>query len=571
MTLEERNRGARGARREMFFLRVVRALRLLFGAAGIDFDQWRALTAVLLKLDFRLSSFRSHPGQQIRFAAALFLQFVFYTLFGLLMAFFVAFGRDLFLGGTVAMTCTMFLIGTAVLLDHNSAIASPSDYAILGFRPVTSRTYFAVRLANVLVYTTVLTTVAVWLPVAALFIRYGAAVGAAGIVAFYACSTGTTLAILTGYAWMLRVAGPDAIKRALSYVQLAMSFLVYGGYMMMSRLLTKQFVGSFALAKTPWLMLFPVTWFASYLELAAGRTGPLEVIPAVVSVIALVAMASGLGGRLSLDYSERLGAMMTAAARSKEGRTGAAHAWSERGLRSLFQTGEARAVALLVRGQFRNDQKFRMGVLSIHPMTLMYIYLGFRDGAIGDPFVSHQRGQSGFSPVAMAVMMFPSILKMHVTRSDAFRASWIFFACPSDRMQIVRSSKNVLVAFFLLPYLLFLAVLFTYLAGHLVHVAVHIALLGLLSHLVLQVAVLLDPELPFSRPMQKGRNQTALFGFMAVITFISVFLEVFSAELYSSLTATLAVFTVIVLASGGVDRLTRARVERQTQSLEFEG
>jgi hypothetical protein len=96
-------------------------------------------------------------------------------------------------------------------------------------------------------------------------------------------------------------------------------------------------------------------------------------------------------------------------------------------------------------------------------------------------------------------------------------------------------------------------------------------LLGLLSHLVLQVAVFLDPELPFSRPTQKGRNQTALFGFMTVITIVSVFLEIFSAELYGSLTATLAMFTVILLASGGVDRLTRARVERETRSLEFEG
>jgi hypothetical protein len=543
---------------------------LLFGTVGIDFDQWKALTAALLKLDFRLSAHRSHPGQQVQAAAALFLQVMFYTLFGLMMAFFVAFGRDLFLGGTVAMTCTMFIIGTAVLLDHNSALASPSDYGILGFRPITSRTYLAVRLTNVLVYTTVLTTLAVWLPVAALFVRYGAAVGAAGIVAFYACSTSTTLAILTGYAWMLRVIGPDTIKRALSYVQLVMSFLVYGGYMLMSRILTRRFVASVALAKTPWLLLFPVTWFASYLELAAGRIGPMEVIPAAASVLAFVAMASKLGGRLSLDYSERLGAMMTAAVRPKEGRTSRSQDWSERGLRSLFQTGEARAVALLVRSQFRNDQKFRMGVLSILPMTLMYVFLGVRDGAVGDPFVSHQRGQ-GFSPVAMAVMMFPSILKMHLTRSDAFRASWVFFACPSDRMQIVRSSKNVLVTFFLLPYLLFLTVLYTYFAGNVVHVAVHIALLGLLSHLVLQVAVFLDPELPFSKPMQKGRNQTTLFGFMTVIMIVSIFLEIFSAALYASLTATLAAFTVILLASLGVDRLTRVRVARETGSLEFEG
>ena len=49
-----------------------------------------------------------------------------------------------------------------------------------------------------LVYTTVLTTAAVWLPITALFVRHGPLVGAAGIAAFYACSTSTALAVLMG-------------------------------------------------------------------------------------------------------------------------------------------------------------------------------------------------------------------------------------------------------------------------------------------------------------------------------------------------------------------------------------
>ena len=59
------------------------------------------------------------------------------------------------------------------------------------------------------------------------------------------------------------VAGPDAIKRALTIVQLVMSFVVYGGYMVMSRLVSASFIASLALPKTIWLLLFPPTWFAS--------------------------------------------------------------------------------------------------------------------------------------------------------------------------------------------------------------------------------------------------------------------------------------------------------------------
>jgi hypothetical protein len=545
-------------------------MRRMFSALGIDFDQWKALTAVMLKLDFRPSS-TGHAARQLNFAAALLVQIVFYMFFGVGMAILVLFSRDLFLAATLAMAMTTFIIGTAVLLDHNSAITSPNDYAILGFRPITSRTYFAVRLTNVLVYTTALTTIAVWLPVAALFFRYGVAVGAAGIAAFYACSTSTTLAILTGYTWMLRLFGQNAIKRALSYLQLVMSFFVSGGYLLISSFATERYVASLTLPKTAWLLLVPVTWFASYLELAAGRTGPREIIPAAASVLAMAALASSLGGRLSLQYSEQLGAMLTASTKKdRQGKEGDGPsrwhmAWP------FFRAGEARSIALLVRSQFRHDQRFRMGVLSILPMTLLYVFMGVRNGALGDPFVHNGRGP-GFSLVTMAVLMFPSILKLHLTRSEAFRASWIFFACPGDRMKIVRASKDVLVVFFLLPYLAFLTAIFVYIAGNVLHVAVHVALLGLISHLILQISLFAEPDLPFSKPpAQKGQNTSVFFVLLVGIAVLSGVIQAVSPLLYSSLPGTVVAFGVVVAASLGVDRLTRARVERETASLEFEG
>ena len=141
-------------------------MRRLFSAAGIDFDQWKALTVVALKLDFRGSALTQRQGEhESRVVISLIFQAIFYTLFGGIIAYLVWASRDLWLAGTIASTYIAFLIGTAVVLDHHSVISSPVDYAILGFRPVSSRTYFAVKLTNILVYTTALTTVAAWVPV----------------------------------------------------------------------------------------------------------------------------------------------------------------------------------------------------------------------------------------------------------------------------------------------------------------------------------------------------------------------------------------------------------------------
>ena len=541
-------------------------MRRLFSAAGIDFDQWKALTVVALKLDFRGSGLHQRQGEhETRAVIALMFQAVFYTLFGAVIAYLVWASRDLWLAGTIASTYVAFIVGMAVVLDHNSVISSPVDYAILGFRPISSRTYFAVKLTNILIYTTTLTTLAAWVPILVTSARQGLEIGVALFLAMYASSTATTLAIALGYSTVLRAVGPDAIERVLSYVQMVMSFAVYGGQFLISGMLTRAMPGTWSLPASPLISLYPGTWFGSYLELASGRTSARAIACAAVSIVAVVLMASRLGGRLSLQYSETLGAMTVVA------RAGAAAAAAEKRTRAglWFSRGEARAVALLVRSQFRHDHRFRMGVLGLLPFTLLYMVMGVRNGAIADPFTPTRTMQVW--PLTMAVLASPTMLRMLLTRSDAFRASWIFFTCPSDRMKIARSSKDVLVAFFLIPYLLVVSAIYGYVVGNVVHVLVHVTFLGLLAHLVLQIALLLDPALPFSRPMQQARVTGFFIGFTLVTILGSLFIQFYSARIYSSALSTVVAIAAILVIGFVIDRITRARVQRQAQLLEFEG
>jgi hypothetical protein len=343
-----------------------------------------------------------------------------------------------------------------------------------------------------------------------------------------------------------------------------MSFAVYGGQFLISGVLSRTAPMTWVMPDTPWMLLYPGAWFGSYLAVADGQTSVRDLAPALASIAALALMASRLGGRLSLEYSESLGAM-TVAARAK-----AARAAEHRGHRTWwFSSGEARAVALLVRSQFRHDHRFRMGVLGLLPFTFLYMLMGVRSGAVVDPFTANRQMQAW--PMTMAVLASPAMLRMLLTRSESFRASWIFFTCPSDRMRIARSSKNVLVVFFLVPYLLLVSAIYAYVVGNVGHVLVHVAFLGLLAHLVLQVALLLDPALPFSRPMQKGRGTSLFFGFTLVTILVSLFIQFYASTMYSSVRSTVSALVFIVVVGVIIDWLTRARVQRQAQRLEFEG
>lgn len=541
-------------------------IRRLFAALDIDYDQWLAITKAILLVDLRTSTFvRGARARRAKAIGTFVGQLAFYTMTGLFIGAFVVFSGDLLLSADLVLSYVMFMVGTAALVDHNAAITSPDDYYILGFRPVTSRTYFAARLANVLVYTSVMTTLFAYLPIGAFFWRWGPAVGAASIVAVYGSSIFVAFGMVAVYSWLLRVIGAARIKRALSYLQFVFSFLVYGGYFLVSRMFSRNLLATLTLPKTAWVLMLPPTWFASYMELAAGRTTAAEIAPAVFSIVAVACLAWVLGGRLSLDYADRLGALASTAAPVAAPRS------SRRRPGFLFARNESRAIALLIRSQFANDMKFRMSVLAILPLTIIYLLMGIsREGAIADPFEGGDASE-GLGMVTLAMMMFPAMLKMSLGRSDAFRASWIFFASPADRTRLVRAAKNVLVVVFVIPYLTGVGLVVSYFSTSVPHLLVHLAFIALLSHLVLQVVTLFDPELPFSKPLSKARSSTRVFVVVMVVGIGAVFFPVVAPVIYSSLAAIVATFSTVIIASVALEWLTRVRIEAQTAKMEFEG
>src|SRR5262245_49640206 len=100
---------------------------------------------------------------------------------------------------------------------------------------------------------------------------------------------------------------------------------------------------------------------------------------------------------------------------------------------------------------------------------------------------------------------------MNLGRSDAFGASWTFFAWLADRSFLIRAAKNVVVVTFLVPYIAAVAVVAGYFSPSIPHLLIHLSIVGLVGHLVLQLITLIDPELPFSKPLAKGRSSTRVF------------------------------------------------------------
>ena len=209
-------------------------LHYLLKLLSVDERQWRALLRASLKLDLRQAHIGAEQSQSgLR---AFWFLLISSTIFGILLAVLILNNHDLFATGIVFFTTIAILSAVTILTEFHSVVLSPEDYAILSYQPITSRTYFFARLANLLIYVSSLTTALSLAPVLAYSFTLGfnplLGLITAGLA--YLSTFSVTLVLVLSYALILKVVPAHRLQRALGYFQLATSFVIYGGYLLIA-------------------------------------------------------------------------------------------------------------------------------------------------------------------------------------------------------------------------------------------------------------------------------------------------------------------------------------------------
>src|SRR5689334_10791968 len=122
-------------------------------ALGIDPIQWRVLAATYLRMDFRSGDgAEARAGSRSRRSHPLLGIGILSTIGGAMFAVLAARIDDVLVSATLLITYGAINTAMLLLVDFTGLVVSPYDYVVLGHRPVSSRTYFAARLASILAY-----------------------------------------------------------------------------------------------------------------------------------------------------------------------------------------------------------------------------------------------------------------------------------------------------------------------------------------------------------------------------------------------------------------------------------
>ncbi|MCC6162316.1 MAG: hypothetical protein IT182_03100 [Acidobacteria bacterium] len=526
---------------------------ILARALGVDPVQWRALVWVSV-----LSDIRQMTGTGLRlsraaigsFGGALLSQFVYG---GFCAALIVAL-PNVFATSTIYYSLLLATLGLALLVDFTSIVLSPDDHVQLAPRPVDGRTFFVARLTSVVGFSLMLTAPFALLPTVAYVYRdFGGSIAAAltSLAAAILCAILVPLAVILLFLTLVQVIPAGRLHRALGYLQFALSFVFIGGFFVLSR--STRGLDALTFDKSSWAYVNPAAWFAAWIELVEGRGTGLDVIAAVAPLVALVGATLLVRSRLTLTYADRLSTMFVD--RPRRG-TLPASRWSPFGRAH-------QAIGLLAAAQFRTDQKFRLGVLGILPLTVIYLFAGFSDSE--GPEVMQREPLL----VYYAVLFFPVMLRQFLVYSESWRAGWVFHAAPTSRESIVVALKNTVVTRFLLPYLvLVLAILGWLYPRPPLELLAHGVVVGLLSHALLTADLLLNPALPFSQPTRQGTRSFALLLLMAPTMVIISTIPFWRPYLYANVVRTLVGVAGLAAIDLLLHRCLLARVRRLSRHWE---
>ena len=527
---------------------------------GFRYAHAREIARVTLLQELRRPRGAARRGGKL---GGILASFLIYLIAGLLSATTLAQGVDPFSLEVFSTSAFMLLVAVFMIMEFSTIVTGSEDLAFYVPLPVSPRSYVAAKMAVTCVFAVGLALVYA-IPSVVILPLSGRPAAVLAVHVFSLVSGGliSCLAVTALMGLAVRFVSYKRVREVAAWVQMVLFIGVYGGFTIFQRVLSG--AGSSAgIELTPLLMLAPSAWAPSILRLGQGPLASIGLslalgAPCVLFIAALRVISHAYGGKLTESNAYAPSAKTRGKAMG--------------GRSFLWRSPEEKGISLLIRNLFAHDSQFRMGILVIVPVTVLYLLLILfvYNAPILDPFTP--RGRETFTGTLLlylAVGFYPGYLKSALTYSGQAEAGWIIRVSPADPILILRAARRFILVFFIAPYLALLTAMYIAFTGAVAHVVQHFALISLLIVIETDFMLLFFPQIPFSRPVTTGRRSGGAFLrlFSGAIVLLPIFLLVYfvypvAAAYWASL-AGLVILMFVVRFLGG------RRAARKLSSEEF--
>lgn len=428
----------------------------LFTLLGIDYRQFCILLKFHIKLDFR--NHRQKSSSQTGWKKfSYLLTLILYFIPSLLIAGLGVKHTNLFGFSLMTIALSMIFIILAIIIEFNEIIVNPDDAEILTFRPISSRTYFWVKMANLFFYVTTM-GLALNIPpaiIGLLFPETGWTFTVLYLCVGWIAQITIASFVIILYSLLIRIFDYQRLKDVLAYTQLLFTFIIFVGYQFMIRLSSK-IENNFNL-EAYWNIITPPAWYGSIIVLFHNSADLRMFMLSIAAFLFTVFTFVFAFRNLSMDYAQSI-YKLSESSRTREKVHSSATKKSSFILRGWLVKDNYEKVGYdLVSKYLRRSRSLRTRIFPSFAMPLVILGLMILDGEFQDPFLPGVGFQT-FMPMLFLVWVAVFFFQL-IPISDDWKASWIYHVTPIENFEkIYWGCLKAVIAKYITPYFLFVLI-----------------------------------------------------------------------------------------------------------------
>ncbi|GAB2699259.1 hypothetical protein GCM10027037_24750 [Mucilaginibacter koreensis] len=524
-----------------FFLKLVSFFYPLLERTGVNIEQLNEILRIKLLLDSRrpstLFAQKQRKAKNGKVSSSWGISF-FLVLMGLFLGFILMGFDQPFLGQTIYFFIFMVLLSLTMISDFTTVLLDTRDQYIILPRPVDDRTLAVSRIMHIGVYIFKLAMLQGLPAVLLIGFKDGLLSVPLLFVQIIEATFFTVFMVNLIYLVLMRLVTPEQFKGVISYFQIAFSVIIFGSYYLLPRLIDMKELAQFKVLDHAWAYALPPVWIGALNEVLI-HPGRSNIVTSLLAIAGLVVPLLGLwlvAKVLAPGFNRRLAVVATS-----DGKQQQQPLTAGKPLKSDFRDKMANIIApdpaenagfKITWKMAARMREFKIKVypaFAYVPIYFLYFALNHVSGDISNRF-SSLRGGSNYILLIYLCTFVISVFLQHVSYSDKFKASWVYYALPVRQPgRVLTGMFKAVVSIYYFPFFLLVSIGIITLWGP---EAINDIILAFFISLIygILLSLFLIKGLPFSKPVllkqSGGRiiNSLLITGFIAVAGFGHYFL-----------------------------------------------
>jgi len=292
---------------------IIKLLKHPIKWCGADYEQVEVILRTKLSMDFRRSPSMFHSSGSTN--KTMNYQLFVLLLFGLFISLGFAAIDNLLLNLTICFSIIMVMLGSSIITEFTSVLFDHRDNHILLVRPISNRTLLLSRLLHISVYIGFMAVSLALIPSVVLAVKQGLLTFFAFWLAIGLCSWITLLLTSIFYLALSKVVSGERFKDLVSYFQIFLAIVLFGGYQLLPRLMESNAIQHTTMSVHWWTYLIPPVWLAGFVNLFNSLIFSIEnIVLSLIAIFVTIAgasflirnLSSGFGGMLSEGAAEKV-------------------------------------------------------------------------------------------------------------------------------------------------------------------------------------------------------------------------------------------------------------------------